>query len=207
MHAEVQGGRGLGHELLDVAGAVLVRRRDDLDEGDEAVAADVANGQRAAAAQRRRFDRVPAPRPRRRVGQGDSAGRRGQRQRAGVRLRVGRAGVQRQHVRDGAAGVLFGQGIVALRQQAAVEGLLDLRDPGDVKSMKDPGVNAGPIVQRHGGSSHQLIVPAKEAWPEPGRHRFLLFPKPRHFSGGGRKKAHRLRISESTHCVWRSHVI
>ncbi len=104
VHAELEGGDGLFNEVRDVAGAVLVRRRDDLDEGDEAVAADVADGQGAAAAQRRRFDRVPAPRAGRCIGQGDRAG-----------TRRARAGVQRQHVRDGAAGVLLDQGIVTLR--------------------------------------------------------------------------------------------
>jgi hypothetical protein len=49
--------------------------------------------------------------------------------------------------------MLFGQGIVTLRQQSAVEDLLDLRDPRDVKIVKDPGVNKRPIVQRHDGFS------------------------------------------------------
>jgi hypothetical protein len=69
MDAEIQGGGGLGGEGGDRAGAVLIGRRDDLDEGDESMAADVADGQRSAAVQGFRLDRVPAPRPRGRVDQ------------------------------------------------------------------------------------------------------------------------------------------
>ena len=61
--------------------------------------------------------------------------------------------MQRQQVRDRAAGVLLGEGVEAFRQQAAVEDLLKLRDPGDMKRMEDAGFNAPPVMHGHGQSS------------------------------------------------------
>ena len=73
MHADLQGGYGLGGEILDGLGAVLVRRGNDLHEGDEAMAADVAYRQRAPTGQRGGFDRLSAPDPGRSLGHGRSA--------------------------------------------------------------------------------------------------------------------------------------
>src|SRR5262245_39829978 len=130
MDAEIQGGGGLGGEVGNVAGAVLVRRRDDLDEGDESMAADVADGQGSATAQGPHGESVPVTRPGRRIGEIDTALR--------------RACVERQYIGDSAAGVLFGQGVVALRQYSSVEGLHDLCDPGEVEIVEDFGIDARP---------------------------------------------------------------
>jgi hypothetical protein len=47
VHADGQRGYGLCGEVLDGLGAILVRRGHHLHEGDKAMAADVANRQRA----------------------------------------------------------------------------------------------------------------------------------------------------------------
>ena len=153
MDAHVQGGQDLVGELLDVPGAILVRRRHDLHQGHQAMAADVANGQRAAASQGGRFDGMLAACPGRRLGHSQPARVRGRRQ--GQRLAGSRAGVQRQHVGNGLSRVLLGHGIVPLRQQTAVESCPDCRDPADMEIVKDARINAGPIVYGHGGFSCQ----------------------------------------------------
>ena len=73
VHAEVQRGYGLGGEILDGLGAVLVRRGHDFHERDEAMAADVAYRQCARTGQRGGFDRLSAPDPGWSLGHGRSA--------------------------------------------------------------------------------------------------------------------------------------
>jgi hypothetical protein len=58
--------------------------------------------------------------------------------------------VQGQHVRDGAAGVLLGQDVIALRQQTAVERILHLDDPARMKGVEDTCFDACPVMHGHG---------------------------------------------------------
>src|SRR5262249_53722888 len=85
-------------EILNILPKVLVPRRQNLDEGDESVAADVTDSQRAAAAERGCLEGLLTPRPRRCVGHGNPTRVWWQRQR--LRWRRG-AGVQREYVRNG----------------------------------------------------------------------------------------------------------
>ena len=114
MDASLQCRNGLVDQIIDVAATVLVRRRNDLDQRDQAVAADVTDRQRAASAQaagstvclrRTRGGASATAMPP--VSGGNHAGRR----RLWARM-------QREYVRDRAAGMLLGQGVVSLRQQA-----------------------------------------------------------------------------------------
>src|SRR3974390_2173674 len=63
--------------------------------------------------------------------------------------RLGRADIQRQHVRDGPARVLLDEGIVPLWQQATVESVSELCNPDVMKVVEDPRVHSGPVVHRH----------------------------------------------------------
>ena len=91
-----------------------------------------------------------SPYPGRRLGHGRTARARRQRQCLRQRIDRRRACVQSQHIRDGAACVLFGQGVVPFRQQAAVESFLNLWNPTNMKSVEDSGFNACPVMHGHG---------------------------------------------------------
>jgi hypothetical protein len=58
--------------------------------------------------------------------------------------------VQRQHVRNRAAGVLLGQCVVALGQQTFVKRVPNRADPDGMKIVEDAGFNKGPIMYGHG---------------------------------------------------------
>src|SRR5262249_5540343 len=73
VNAQVEGGKDLAGEFFNVPGAVLVGRGDDLKQGDEAVAADMANGQRTAKAQIHGIDGVATARSWRGLGEGHAA--------------------------------------------------------------------------------------------------------------------------------------
>ena len=70
------------------------------------------------------------------------------------RLARGRAGVQRQNVRDILSGVLFAQRVIVRRQQPAIEGAAEFRDPGVMKVVENAGLNPCPIMHWHKSSSH-----------------------------------------------------
>ena len=66
MDAVLESGRRLDREGIEVITAILVSRRDDLEERNEAMAADMTDGQRTGPRQRRALDRVAASDTRRR---------------------------------------------------------------------------------------------------------------------------------------------
>jgi hypothetical protein len=72
--------------------------------------------------------------------------------------------VKGQDVRNAAARVLFGQRIIALGEYT-VQRLSQFRKPGHVQVVKDPGIDAGPIVNGHGEFSvdYSVIVPSFSA--------------------------------------------
>lgn len=60
------------------------------------------------------------------------------------------SGMQRQHVRIDIAGPLLALSVISRRQQAAIQGVAQFRDPGVVKVVKRPRAYTGPVVCRHG---------------------------------------------------------
>ena len=65
----------------------------------------------------------------------------------GIKARAPEA--QRQHVWNELSGVLFGHGIETRRQDASIESLSHVRDPGAMEMVKRSGLHSGPIVNRH----------------------------------------------------------
>jgi hypothetical protein len=77
-------------------------------------------------------------------------------------------GVQSDHVGAEVVRDLLGQGIVIRRQQARVQNAPQLAHPGEVKVVKDPIIDARPVMHRHSRSSRK----AYEPW------RYYSEPKP-----------------------------
>jgi hypothetical protein len=142
----MESGSRLGGKLLEVAGAVLVGRRNDFEQSDEAVPADMAYRKRTAQRSSGRLDHLPLAVPWRRLRNRGSTSARKRREGFGQ----GDRRLQRQDIRDEATGVLLCERVEAAWQQAAVQDFLDLSDPRRVKGVKDPGFNARPVVHRHG---------------------------------------------------------
>src|SRR5258708_806235 len=91
--------------------------------------------------------------PRRRSSHSDAALRRANFIDAAVarslcRLRT--LGLQRDYIWMQTTGNLFGQRIVIWRKQAGIQGSLDRGNPLVMEIMKDAGIDARPIVDRHG---------------------------------------------------------
>src|SRR5205807_497944 len=90
---------------------------------------------------------------------------------------------QSEDVRPESAGNLFGQGVILGRQEAAVQGTRKVSNPIVVKGMKDPRIDAGPVVNRHDGFLGKwptLIIPARgpvfTARPGPASRGTSCFP-------------------------------
>lgn len=125
--------RDFFNKVVDVCGAIFVRGRYDFDQGDKAVAADVANRQRTAPDEERRFHRLFTRDARRRFRDGYPArGRRPPAGRRGIAL-----GVQRENIGDRLARVLLGQSVVSVRQQPFVERVSQRSGPDCVKVVED----------------------------------------------------------------------
>ena len=58
--------------------------------------------------------------------------------------------VQRQNVRNPITRVLLGHRIVAIGENAFVQRLLEVNDPGTMKVVEDSGIHFCPVVHRHG---------------------------------------------------------
>ena len=58
--------------------------------------------------------------------------------------------MQRQNVRPNAARDLFGQGVIAGAGQSTIQGSFDFRNPLVVEVVKDPRINARPVMDWHG---------------------------------------------------------
>ena len=132
---QVEGRVDLVHEVLDRGEAVLVARREDLDQGNDAMVADVPNRQGTPGL----AIGGPGSGTSRHVTFGGASSReqggRGCRVEAGTRRAI-RNHLERQHVGDPTVRVLLGQGIKALGEEALVQGLHQMGDPGAVESMK-----------------------------------------------------------------------
>ena len=72
--------------------------------------------------------------------------------RPGTKRRLAR--VQRQHIGDRLSGVLLRQGVIAFREQPAIETFLYFTNPCHMECMEYPSFNARPVVQGH------RIIPA-----------------------------------------------
>ena len=145
--------RGLSFlcELSDVGFTILVAGRNDLDQRDHTMPADMSNRDRAA---KLSISRTSAgdhlvSHSRRRDEHCDTTI-------VGLIADILFANVQRQHVRDGSASVLLGHCVVAARQHAAVQPLVDLVNPAVMKVVKRPGIDLPPIVSRHDLISERL---------------------------------------------------
>jgi hypothetical protein len=64
--------------------------------------------------------------------------------------------LRRQDVRPESGRDLLGQRVIILGQQAVVQGALDLRNPLVVEIVKDPHLDACPIMDRHDGDYTRL---------------------------------------------------
>src|SRR5262249_29673777 len=72
----------------------------------------------------------------------------------GRRRAVASWSAQGQDVRSEAAVKVPGQCVIRGRQEAAVQGTRDLRNPVVVEGGKDARINAGPVVDRHERGLH-----------------------------------------------------
>lgn len=149
MNARFNEAQALFEKLLERRFGILVSRRYDLDHGHgpaQVVFHDYAIGLIGVVL----LARFPDDTCRRR--------RRDQNAALGVLLAPETfEGIDRQHVRFFWAGTLFDQGVQAVRQQPRIERILDVNRPGLVEVVKQPGIDAGPIVDRHECTSRSTL--------------------------------------------------
>ena len=136
MIASLEKSHGLGDECPEFLVARLVSRGEDLDQGDNPVIAGMADDDAVLAAREGLgLDAFAMLHSRRR---GRDGGRAADRLAGLETLWATVLGSKGQDVRAGPFGDLLGQGVIAGRQDAAVQRLLDVRDPGEWKAWNAP---------------------------------------------------------------------